>query len=411
MPIRLITGLPGHGKTLLMMEELIAESKKAQRPLYYAGIDGLQPGLAERIDNARDWNAIDPSKQGDCTCGNRLPHAHVVPDGSLIFVDEAWKWFGHLHDARGQQTPPAVLELAEHRHRGIDFVWTTQGPSQLYPFARQLVADHSHVVRVFGTHNSRVYSWGELNDDVKSRSMREVAISRFMRFDPSIFEQYKSATVHTIKKKIPFRLLMIPAAIIVTIAAGYFGWLSLHNAGHTATATTTAAGPDALRASAQPSAADGAHKPRWATTDDYVRDHTPRMVAKPWTAPIYDGRAVTTDPRLFCMISGNSLKVKESACSCYTEQATPYPGLTDEQCRLFARHGVYDPYIAQSQGRQAQGAGQGVQLPGSGTGAAAGSPEARGSAQPFASLAHYGAIHTQEPTGAPESYGDGEGLK
>jgi hypothetical protein len=128
-----------------MVERLSEEAEKGERPLFAAGVDGLQPGMAAELVDPREWNAVKPGVAGDCNCTAGPPgHAHVVPDGSLIFVDEAWKWFGHLHDASRQATPPHVLQLAEHRHRGIDFVWTTQGPNQLYPFVRPLIADHYH---------------------------------------------------------------------------------------------------------------------------------------------------------------------------------------------------------------------------------------------------------------------------
>ncbi|MDC6711128.1 zonular occludens toxin domain-containing protein, partial [Leclercia adecarboxylata] len=149
------------------------------------------PGLATALDDAREWNAKD--SQGN----------YVVPDSSLIFVDEAWKWFGHLHDATKQSTPKHVLDLAEHRHRGLDFVWTLQQPNQLYPFVRGLIGSHSHVVRRFGTKFIDVFRWGELQEDIKSSGKRELA-QRTTRLLPSAsFGSYKSAEVHTIKAKLP----------------------------------------------------------------------------------------------------------------------------------------------------------------------------------------------------------------
>lgn len=148
MPIELFTGQPGNGKTALMMERLLEEAAKGERPIFASGIDGLQPGLASVLEDPRDWKS--------------------VPVGSLIFVDEAWKWFGHLHDATRQATPKHVLDLAEHRHQGIDFIWTTQQPNQLYPFVRGLIGSHHHVVRRFGTKLIDVFSWGELRDGRES---------------------------------------------------------------------------------------------------------------------------------------------------------------------------------------------------------------------------------------------------
>ncbi|MGY0331520.1 hypothetical protein [Xylella fastidiosa] len=73
MPIHVITALPGGGKTAIMVEMLEAEAKIGARPLFAAGIDGLQPGLATVLDDPSQWNAKD-------AYGN-----YVVPDGSLVF--------------------------------------------------------------------------------------------------------------------------------------------------------------------------------------------------------------------------------------------------------------------------------------------------------------------------------------
>ncbi len=48
----------------------------------------------------------------------------------------------------------------------------------------------------------------------------------------------------------------------------------------------------------------------------------------PWTAPIYDQRAITSDPQLICMSSMEGLdgngKRSEASCTCMTEQGTRY---------------------------------------------------------------------------------------
>src|SRR5690606_6192513 len=129
----------GHGKTSLMVEHLLKEAKaKDPRPLVAYGIDGLKPGLATVLKDPREWNAVREGETCHChdTENSEACESHVIPNGALIFVDEAWKWFGHLHNATRQSVPPHVLALAEHRHRGIDFVWTMQSPIQIYPFAR-----------------------------------------------------------------------------------------------------------------------------------------------------------------------------------------------------------------------------------------------------------------------------------
>lgn len=342
MPIEIFTGQPGNGKTALMMERLLKESKDGTRPLFAAGIDGLQPGLATALDDARDWNAKDAE-------GN-----HIVPDGSLIFVDEAWKWFGHLHDATKQATPKHVLDLAEHRHRGLDFVWTLQQPNQLYPFVRGLIGSHSHVVRRFGTKFIDVFRWGELQEDIKSSGKRELA-QRTTRLLPSAsFGSYKSAEVHTIKAKLPLKLMALPVIVVVAIYLAWAAWTRLDEDGKSpigAGAGQQSATADA-GGSPQGFGAPQKSEPRWQSASEYAKDHLPRIATMPWTAPVFDERPAISDPLLVCMSSGPGLdglgNRSEGSCTCVTEQGTAYD-ISQPECRTLARHGpVYNPYRQRS---------------------------------------------------------------
>lgn len=74
---------------------------------------------------------------------------------------------------------------------------------QLYPFARPLIADHFHCVRRYGTSLVDVYHWEELQDDVKSTTKRENARRTTRMLPGNVFGAYKSAEVHTIKRRIP----------------------------------------------------------------------------------------------------------------------------------------------------------------------------------------------------------------
>lgn len=371
MPIELFTGQPGNGKTALMMERLVAEAKAASRPIFAAGINGLSPGLATVLDDPTRWNEIDPTVEGTCVCGieftpdgtpiPRPPHAHtLVPDGSLIFVDEAWKYFGHLHNATNQKTPKHVLALSEHRHRGIDFVWTTQQPNQLYPFIRGLIGSHAHVVRRFGTKMIDVYRWGELNEEIKSSAKRELA-QRTTRLLPSqIYGQYKSAEVHTIKARIPFKVMLLPVLAVAAIVFAYLAYTSLRPSsfvGGEGKEGAQSASADAAPSPFRPAGAkEGA--PRWPTAAAYAKDHLPRISTMPWTAPVFDERQARSDPQLICMSSLEGLDAQgvrqEASCRCLTEQGTAYE-LSQPECRTLARNGpVYNPYRERSEERSVQ---------------------------------------------------------
>lgn len=317
MPITVLTGLPGNGKSLRMVSMIQEAAEKGDRPIVVAGLDGLVDG---------PWTILDdPTKWQDCE------------DGSLIFVDEAWKWFGHLHDARGAKTPQHVLALAEHRHRGIDFVWTTQAPAQLYPFARQLIAEHTHIVRKAGTGACELYTWPELQDDVKGVASRGRAHRTFWMHPKKLFDMYKSASINTIKPKLPWaKLAIIPGLLL---ALGFCVWYVLDYFARL----------DEGAQVVEPSAARPVLT-QWddvtvipQTADLRVTDPLafirPRIPGLPWTAPAYDDVPMADPPRYWCFISH---KQPESTCRCVTDQGTTYM-LPDALCRVAATEGVYDP--------------------------------------------------------------------
>ena len=366
MPIEIITGIPGHGKTLYMIGLIHEAAKQANRPIFAAGIDGLQLGLAEVLDDPRKWA--------------------LVPDGSLIFIDEGWKWFGHLHDARQAPTPPHVLALAEHRHRGIDFVMTTQQTNQLYPFVRGLVGGHTHIVRRFGTHNCDIYTWGQLCDDVKSQSQREAAMHKLWRYPSAHFESYKSATQHTIKRKIPWKTRLIPISVMMFVYASFSGYRYLHRKA----VPQSSAGVTGVAGAPAETVTSSESKAKYSSAADYVIAHTPRVPGEPWSAPYFDGLAVTTVPDLLCMESGTPPK---DTCHCYTEQATPMSGVDKTTCLSYATGGVYNPYREHPKLQLAS-----IQHQDSKKVTLASVPLG-GTQTPYAQEPGYGAIHTESAHG------------
>ncbi len=330
MPIELFTGLPGHGKTSLMMEHLMKQAEVGERPLFASGIDGLREGLATPLLDPREWNAKDENGE------------YVVPSGSLIYIDEAWKWFGHLHVASKQNTPDHVLKLAEHRHRGIDFVWTTQVPGQIYPFARGLIERHHHTVRRFGTQMIDIFSWQELNDDVKSAAKRENAQRSTRALPKQVRGAYKSADEHTIKARVPWKVWLMPIGIITAISLSFLAYRQLTSFGK-----PDAEGEGAATASAgaSPNTIADREKPP-ATAIEYARAHLPRFSTMLHTAPVYDGRTPTTYPELYCMASDAGQGEdgwRDASVTCLTEQGTRVD-LGAAEARTVARYGT--PYNA-----------------------------------------------------------------
>lgn len=306
MPITIITGTPGAGKTLLALEmffdqlgvdatseeTLRATLKNAKRPHAICGVEGLKPGLFNEIESAMDWQTLE--------------------DGTLVLVDEGWKWWGkHLTHIK---TDPRYLELAEHRHRGFDFIVTTQGPSQLQDHVRALAATHHHVMRKFGTSHTMKYEWSVLQESPNSPSIRKQAIeSHWTQPWKKIGWVYQSATQHTIKRKLPLKVLMLPVVSLAVIALGFAAWKSVSSIGSNVVPEARAAGGE------QADGATGKRKDdKPMTREEWARRFQPRFATMPMSAPVFDDRDVVAEPRVACMIG------EKVGCICKTEQGTPW---------------------------------------------------------------------------------------
>ncbi|WP_312591281.1 hypothetical protein, partial [Stenotrophomonas maltophilia] len=217
-----------------------------------------------------------------------------------------------------------------------------------------------HVVRRFGTKMIDVYRWGELNEEIKSSAKRELA-QRTTRLLPSqIYGQYKSAEVHTIKARIPLKVMLLPVLVVVVAVAAYLAYTSLTSSGLTGSKGKEGTQSALADAAPSPSRPAGAREdaPRWPTAAAYAKDHLPRISTMPWTAPVFDDRQARSDPQLVCMSSMEGLDAQgvrqEASCRCLTEQGTAYE-LSQPECRTLARNGpVYNPYRERSEDRREQ---------------------------------------------------------
>jgi len=341
MTVKLITGTPGAGKTLSALEELFKMLKikiggkspeqlkaeiqeKCTRQIVCIGIEGLIPGLFDISEDPLAWQEW--------------------PDGTIFVVDEAWKWFGaHIKKAvdgqgnlvLGEDKKPIpfseyapFLALAEHRHRGFDFILTAQMPSQIHTHLKGLVGEHVHVTRKFGTSYCVRYEWPSICDNPNSQSKRGIAQTQDWIQPKEMFALYQSATIHNIKRKIPWRIIMIPVVAVLTLAlfgGGAYAISTLYGGTESTKAlATTQGGAVADTRTKTPN-----------SPEEYLAQYSPRVASQPWSAPIYDTLKPSKAPRVFCMSSPDH-------CTCMTEQGTPWV-LPETVCRTLARWGQYEP--------------------------------------------------------------------
>lgn len=337
MAIELITGLPGNAKTLYMIGRAIQRSTEESRPVFYSGIKGFQ--VDDPRLNGVAWTEIDP-----------LNWHTEVPSGAIIVIDEAQKVFRAR--TLGAVPPKHVTELEEHRHKGLDFLMTTQHPGLVDPAIRKLAQVHRHMVRIWNMEASTVHTWNsEVRDNCDKPAGRRDSEKVKWAFNKKLYGIYHSADAHTMKRTIPGRVKLLGGLILVAIA---LIWYVVSFVGKKATGGQPTPG---LPASSLQYVGNGGSAPasRQAGPVDpvldaknYVWRETPRVTGLPQTAPKYDGLTVPVRvPVPAACIQIGSLQAQNGLrCKCYSQQGTPMQ-IEMSMCLEFARNGFFQDFDAE----------------------------------------------------------------
>lgn len=316
--INLITGLPGHGKSLFTLwhvknrierenKELISAGKEA-RTVYYNGIPEL----------TLDWVQFDtPEKWFE------------LPPGSIIVIDEAQRTFRPRGNAAS--VPDHVRHLETHRHHGHDLYVITQHPLLLDGNLRRLVDRHYHVHRPFGWSKSTVLDFQGVKDQPMQKSNRADAQKSKFVFPKELYKCYKSAEVHTVKARLPGQFIFLALVPFLLIGMGWFAWTKLKHVSGAPETTASASLPAGYR-SDQIGRSD---KPKPMTREEYIDGWQPRIAGLQHTAPRYDDvtkpvRAPFPDA---CMATAKK-------CQCYSKQGTVLD-VGDVMCRQIVERGFY----------------------------------------------------------------------
>ncbi len=325
--ITLITGVPGAGKTLNTLKLVMDEVGQSGRPIYYFNIDDLTlPWEELSADQARDWNQY--------------------PSGSVFLFDECHKiWPNNRRP--GTTEPDTVRELDEHRHKGYDFYLVTQQRTKLDFGVRNYCGRHIHFERQLGYESCRRFEWQQ-EADPKDYHHRQNAIVTRVKFPKDYYSVYKSAEIHTVKKRIPFKVWLVGSLFLVL---GVFGARFLYGFNSDPVPLEESwNGPNYSGISEPISIGE---KSIELSPDEYLEQWTPRLRNAPHTAPIYDQVAeVKTFPRPQCM-RGES----RNSCRCYSQQATPID-IDLATCNNIVDHGWFNPYLDESNDLEQGGGGE-----------------------------------------------------
>jgi zona occludens toxin len=194
----LISGANGAGKTLNTLKWVRERQLKENRPVCHNGRFDPVPG-----GELEGWNKIDFKDWQD------------QPDGTIFLIDEAHNDLPNR--PAGSTVPDAVKMLAEHRKRGFDFYLITQHPQNIDSFVRRLIGPpgwHRHLKRSFGVDMVSVLEWSAVNPNCEKDGSGKTGTVTMQAFPKEVYGWYKSASLHTGKKRIPKQVWVLLLCLI-----------------------------------------------------------------------------------------------------------------------------------------------------------------------------------------------------
>lgn len=327
--IYLTTGANGAGKTLLTLQDVRNQQLKENRPVYYHGFTPLQP----IIDFG--WLPFDPKKWQE------------LPDGSICVMDECQNEFPAR---KGGDTPDYITAIAQDRRkRGFDFWMIAPHPMLVDVFIRRLVSTpswHRHLKRAFGADMVSVLQWPTPNAECEKPAAGDSGVVTMRAFPKEVYGWYKSASLHTGKKKIPFRVWVflacsVAAPLLVWFAYSKFtGALSSRDSNVAKLAGKDVSVPQPRPQLHRPGDAPAERKV--LTPGEYAASFQPRIAGLPHTAPRYDelDRPVQV-PKPAACLDGTKPGSGVRSCTCWSQQATVLQVPAD-LCRQIAAGGYFD---------------------------------------------------------------------
>ena len=227
--IELVTGVPGMGKTALVVDRL--RQMAGSRPIY---VDGIRELKVEHFPVPH----FDTWVQKRVTETGRVEFDWVgFPQGALIVIDECQRMFPPRHVSK--EAPDIVSGFQTHRHAGLDFILLTQDATFLDSQVRKVVDKHTHIQDSWIGRFS--YTWMK-EGDPKLRTSLDQASRKKYSIPKAAYPLYKSADVHTERKRaMPLIVPLGGLALIAFIVLAYRVISSVSGRNETLKATATVA--------------------------------------------------------------------------------------------------------------------------------------------------------------------------
>lgn len=319
----LITGANGAGKTLNTLKWVQKRAIEEGRPVCHNGRFEPVPG-----GELANWKTIE------------IKDWQAEPDGTIFLVDECHNDFPLR--APSSTPPDYVKMLAEHRRRGFDFYMVTQHPQNIDAFVRRLIGSpgwHRHLKRTFGGDLVSVSEWAAVNPNCEKPGAGKSGTVTMQAFPKEVYGWYKSASLHTGKKKIPKQVWFLALAVILIPLMLYFAGNRVYqnsqkNALPVKNEMATAGSPSGVPGGSVVPGASAVNSAA-LTNDEYLLRRMPRVPNFPHTSPAYDeiAKPVHAPYPAACLQSA-------TACKCYSQQGTVMR-VTVDICAQIVRDGFF----------------------------------------------------------------------
>lgn len=320
----IISGAPGHGKTLFAVD-MAVKFKKEGVKVFSWGLDGASTDLFDVLPE--DWSFADWQS---------------LPAGSVVFFDEAHKLFPQ----RNAGAPPkSISDLTEIRHFGLRFVFITQSPANIDVFVRRLIARHYHVRRKMGLNRAFIYEFDRCIDNPYDYHANKLAIRTNFKYPKELYDYYKSATLHVVQKNIPKKLIIygiIFSIIFIFLIYVVYKYYNRVSSGTLLSTPVTEVKKDQPESDSSSSFGSNNSAPvktaNFKDLQEYIKATTPLDPVLPWTAPIYQDKLEVKSPpgKLICYIG-------RRGCRCYSEQMT-FIKTDTAVCERMVYDGIHNPY-------------------------------------------------------------------
>ena len=329
------TGGNGSGKTLLTLKDVRQLQLDTGRPVCI----NIRPDTDPKKPNEPYCNIKQEKLEEFGWKKVRFEDWEAQDDNTIFIIDECH------YDLPVRSTkvpPPHIQRLTEHRSRGFDFFLLTQHPKNIDSFVRNLVQApgwHQHIKRIGGALPvANFHQWDAVELECHKFGSAKNADTKTRPYPSEVYKWYDSATIHTGKKRIPWRVWFILVAVVL-VPILFIRGFSRVGQGETAKQSSAKAEPAKGGGSAA-----GAAAGQVKTTAEYIASYKPRISSLMHTAPAYD---VLTTPRRV-PVPAACVDMATKGCKCYTQDATPYP-VDLKMCRQIVAHGVFLAFQAEGE--------------------------------------------------------------